>query len=61
MKDSSLKGSSAGGFSQMKAMVLEAFHQPLQLKKIQIPGIGPEEALVHVLYSGVCGTEIKII
>ena len=47
--------------TKMKAMVLESFHHPLLLRDLPVPNIGPEDALIRVLFSGVCGTDMKII
>jgi propanol-preferring alcohol dehydrogenase len=41
-------------------MVLERFGQPLQLKHVPIPEIGPDEALIKVAACGLCGTDLEI-
>jgi propanol-preferring alcohol dehydrogenase len=44
----------------MRAMVLEEFGKPLQLREVPVPEIGDEEALVQVHACGLCGTDLKI-
>ncbi|MGE5334539.1 MAG: alcohol dehydrogenase catalytic domain-containing protein [Nitrososphaerota archaeon] len=44
----------------MRAMVLEAFGQPLVERTVPVPTPGPEDALVRVRACGVCGTDLKI-
>jgi propanol-preferring alcohol dehydrogenase len=44
----------------MRAAVLEEFGSPLKVKEVEVPGIGPYEALVRVRNCGVCGTDLKI-
>ena len=45
----------------MKAMVLEGFNQPLQLKERPVPSPGPGEVLLKVQACGICGTDLKIV
>jgi 2-desacetyl-2-hydroxyethyl bacteriochlorophyllide A dehydrogenase len=44
----------------MKAMVLERFGEPLQLREVPLPQLGVDEALVRVTACGLCGTDLKI-
>jgi len=44
----------------MKAMVLEKFGEPMVLKDVPEPQIGPEDILLRSRASGLCGTDIKI-
>ena len=44
----------------MRAAVLEEFGSPLTVKQVEVPVIGPHEALVQVRNCGVCGTDLKI-
>lgn len=44
----------------MKAAVLEQFHQPLRLSNVSCPVPGPGEALVKVMASGLCGSDLHI-
>lgn len=46
--------------NKMKAMVLENFRQPLSFQYVPVPDPGPEDALIRVLFTGVCGTDVKI-
>jgi propanol-preferring alcohol dehydrogenase len=42
----------------MKAAVVNAFHTPLDVTDVELPTPGPGQALVKVLYSGVCHTDL---
>ena len=44
----------------MKAAVLEEFHKPLQIRDIPVPVPGEGEALVEVMASGLCGSDLHI-
>ena len=44
----------------MKAMVLRAFKQPMELEELRRPTPGPGEALVRVRACGLCGTDVKV-
>jgi NAD+-dependent secondary alcohol dehydrogenase Adh1 len=44
----------------MRAMVLERFGDPLQPKKVPVPRLEADEALVQVTACGLCGTDLKI-
>lgn len=44
----------------MKAAVLTAFGQPLELEELEPPEPGDEEALVRVRATGVCATDLKV-
>ncbi|MFC1958998.1 alcohol dehydrogenase catalytic domain-containing protein [Chloroflexota bacterium] len=41
-------------------MVLEKFGEPMVLRKVPEPPIGPEDILLRVKACGLCGTDIKI-
>jgi len=45
----------------MKAMMLRAYKQPLQLEDVAIPTIGPGEVLVRVRACGVCASNLKYV
>lgn len=45
----------------MRAMVLEAPQQPLQLKEVPVPSPGPEQVLIRVHACGVCRTDLHVI
>lgn len=45
----------------MRAMVLEAQGQPLQLRTLPLPQPGPGQVLVKVLACGVCRTDLHIV
>ncbi len=40
------------------AAVLEEYGQPLQIREVAIPEIGPKAILVKVLMAGICGTDV---
>lgn len=44
----------------MKAAVLERFNEPLQIKEVSLPVPGKGEALVKVMASGLCGSDLHI-
>lgn len=44
----------------MKAMVLEKFGEPLQLRDVPIPEIGPEDVLVKMKVCSICNTDNKL-
>src|SRR4028118_739296 len=44
----------------MKALVKEAPGQGLVLSDVPVPGIGPDDVLIRVRKTGVCGTDIHI-
>jgi propanol-preferring alcohol dehydrogenase len=41
-------------------MVLERFGEPLQLKEVAIPKLGPDDVLVKVAACGLCGSDLEI-
>jgi L-iditol 2-dehydrogenase len=41
-----------------KAAVLQEYGQPLEIREIPIPEIGPKAILVKVLLAGICGTDV---
>ena len=45
----------------MKAMVLNAAKQPLQLMQLDIPSCGPEDVLIKVKACAVCRTDLHIV
>lgn len=45
----------------MRAAVIEALGQPLQLRELPVPEPGPGEVLVRIAASGVCHTDISIM
>jgi alcohol dehydrogenase, propanol-preferring len=45
----------------MRAMILEAQHQPLRLAEISEPVPGPEQILIEVSACGVCRTDLHIL
>lgn len=44
----------------MRAVTLEQFQQPYRVKEVPEPAPGPDEVLLKVLATGVCGTDVKI-
>jgi len=44
----------------MKAMMLREFKRPLEAVELEVPSLGPRDALVRVRACGVCRTDIKI-
>lgn len=44
----------------MKAAVLREFGHPLELSDVQLPTPRADEALVRVVATGICGTDLKI-
>jgi propanol-preferring alcohol dehydrogenase len=44
----------------MKAMVLDAFSEPLALRTLPVPAAGADEVLVRVRACGICGSDLKI-
>jgi propanol-preferring alcohol dehydrogenase len=47
--------------STMKAAVLHAYGQPLQIEQIPVPAIGPGQILVQVAACGVCHTDLHAV
>ena len=45
----------------MRAMVLEAPRQPLQLRRLPVPKPEPEQILIRVRACGVCRTDLHIL
>jgi propanol-preferring alcohol dehydrogenase len=44
--------------AQMKAAVVHAFGQPLEIEQVQVPDVPPGQILVKVVASGVCHTDL---
>jgi threonine 3-dehydrogenase len=44
----------------MRALVKEAPGEGLSLKDVPVPGIGPDDVLIRVHRTGICGTDIHI-
>jgi hypothetical protein len=42
----------------MKAAVVEKFRQPLQIREVPVPSPGPGQALVQIVATGVCHTDL---
>ena len=42
----------------MTAAIVSSFTEPLDVGEVEIPAPGPHEALVKVLYTGVCHTDL---
>ena len=42
----------------MKAAVVEKFHEPLVMRELPVPTPGPGQALVEIVASGVCHTDL---
>jgi propanol-preferring alcohol dehydrogenase len=42
----------------MKAAVVEKFRQPLQIREVPVPSPGPGQALVQIIATGVCHTDL---
>ncbi len=47
--------------STMRAMVLSAPGQPLELRELPVPRPGPSQVLLRVLACGVCRTDLHIV
>ena len=45
----------------MKAAVLANYHQPLELRDVSIPDIGPLDVLIKVHACGVCGSDVRLV
>lgn len=45
----------------MKAAVLPDYHQPLEIRDVPVPSIGPLDVLVKVHACGVCGSEVHLV
>jgi propanol-preferring alcohol dehydrogenase len=54
-----LQGMNAA-MDSMRAMVLERFGEPLQLRELLIPRPGPGQVLVKVAACGLCGSDLEI-
>jgi D-arabinose 1-dehydrogenase-like Zn-dependent alcohol dehydrogenase len=48
----------AGPPDTCKAAVLEEYGEPLQIREVPIPEIGPGAILVKVEMAGICGTDV---
>src|SRR6478672_8985404 len=42
----------------MRAAVVEKFRQPLQIREVPVPTPGPGQALVKIIATGVCHTDL---
>ena len=42
----------------MRAAVVEKFHEPLVMRELPVPTPGPGQALVEIIASGVCHTDL---
>ena len=42
----------------MKAAVVEKFGEPLVVREVSVPAPGPGQALVEIMASGVCHTDL---
>src|SRR5690348_1893205 len=42
----------------MRAAVVEAFRQPLQIREVPVPFPGPGQVLVKIMATGVCHTDL---
>ncbi|QHW01271.1 alcohol dehydrogenase AdhP [Spirosoma endbachense] len=47
--------------STMKAAVLHAYGQPLQIEQLPVPAVGPGQLLIKVAACGVCHTDLHAI
>lgn len=45
----------------MKAAVLGQFGDPLEIRSVPVPQIGPDDVLVRVAAAGICGTDLKLL
>lgn len=45
----------------MKAAVLPDYHQPLEIRDVPVPSIGPMEVLIKVHACGMCGSEVHLV
>lgn len=44
-----------------KAMVLEAFNKPLELREFELPALQPGEVLIRIEAAGVCGSDVHML
>ena len=42
----------------MRAAVVEKFREPLQIREVPVPSPGPGQALVQIVATGVCHTDL---
>ena len=42
----------------MRAAVVETFRQPLQIREVPVPSPGPGQALIQIMATGVCHTDL---
>src|SRR6476659_10589780 len=42
----------------MRAAVVEKFREPLQIREVPVPSPGPGQALVQIIATGVCHTDL---
>lgn len=45
----------------MKAAVLPDYHQPLEIRDVPVPSIGPLDVLIKVHACGVCGSDVHLV
>jgi len=45
----------------MRAMVLEKTGQPLQLRELPVPAVGPGQLLIRVSACGICRTDLHVV
>jgi propanol-preferring alcohol dehydrogenase len=45
----------------MRAMILEAPNQPLQIAELPIPEVAPEQVLIRVHACGICRTDLHVV
>ncbi len=54
----SKKGWSMAISKTMRAAVVEKFREPLVMRELPVPAPGPGQALVEIVASGVCHTDL---
>jgi propanol-preferring alcohol dehydrogenase len=42
----------------MRAAVVEKFHEPLEIREVPVPSPGPGQALIQIIATGVCHTDL---
>ena len=47
--------------ASMRAMIMDAPHQPLRLREVPVPRPGPDQVLLRVHACGVCHTDLHVV
>lgn len=60
MLDNGRMGFGSRENGSVRAAVLTAYRQPLEVREYPVPQLGPGEALVRVELAGICGTDVHL-